>query len=117
MFSNMFMMGTTTGGNQYSSLIIIVAMIAVFYFLLIRPQQKKSKQVRDMLNALEVGQRVRTIGGLYGTIVDFKEDGDIVVIEVGYENKVKMAFAKTAVAQVNDEGAEADSVDDSSNKK
>ena len=45
-------------------------MVAIFYFLLIRPQRKKDKKVKDMLAALKTGDRVCTIGGIYGTITN-----------------------------------------------
>ena len=98
--------------NPYSGLIsigMLVAVIAIFYFLMIRPQSKRNKQIKEMLDNLTVGNRVRTIGGLYGTVAEIKDD-DVVVIEVGYENKVKIAFARSAIAQVNDEGVEAEDV-------
>ena len=61
-------------GSLISTVIMMVAMVAIFYFLLIRPQRKKDKQVKDMLSALKVGDRICTIGGLYGTIAALKDD-------------------------------------------
>jgi len=61
-------------GSLISTVIMMVAMVAIFYFLLIRPQRKKDKQVKDMLAALKVGDRICTIGGLYGTIAAIKDD-------------------------------------------
>lgn len=49
-------------------------MFVVFYFLLIRPQKKKDKKVKEMLAALKNGDRVCTIGGIYGTITSIKDD-------------------------------------------
>ena len=69
--------------QQYASIIMLVLIIVVFYFLMIRPQNKKAKQIKEMLDNLQVGNRVRTIGGLYGTIAEIKGD-DIVVIEKVY---------------------------------
>ena len=69
--------GTTQalpGGDIISMVLMMVAMVAIFYFLLIRPQRKKDKQVKDMLAALKVGDRICTIGGLYGTIAALKDD-------------------------------------------
>lgn len=62
------------GGDLITTVIMMVAMVAIFYFLLIRPQRKKDKQVKDMLSALKVGDRICTIGGLYGTIAALKDD-------------------------------------------
>ena len=61
-------------GSLISTVVMMVAMVAIFYFLLIRPQRKKDKQVKDMLAALKVGDRICTIGGLYGTIAALKDD-------------------------------------------
>ena len=69
--------GTTTpvGGGDFISMIVMMgAMVAIFYFLLIRPQRKKDKQVKNMLAALKPGDRICTIGGLYGTIASLKDD-------------------------------------------
>ena len=61
-------------GSLISTVVMMAAMVAIFYFLLIRPQRKKDKQVKDMLAALKVGDRICTIGGLYGTIAALKDD-------------------------------------------
>ena len=52
----------------------MILIVVVFYFFLIRPQRKKDKQVKNMLAALKVGDRICTIGGLYGTIAALKDD-------------------------------------------
>ncbi len=62
------------GGDLMMTIVMMVAMVAIFYFLLIRPQRKKDKQVKNMLAALKVGDRICTIGGLYGTIAALKDD-------------------------------------------
>lgn len=66
--------GAAGAGGLLSTVIMMVVMVAVFYFLLIRPQRKKDKQVKDMLAALKPGDRICTIGGLYGTIASLKDD-------------------------------------------
>ena len=63
---------TGSGASTISFIVMMVAMIALFYFMLIRPQQKQQKKINDMLNNLKVGDRVKTIGGLYGRIVRIK---------------------------------------------
>ena len=52
----------------------LVAMGAIFYFMLIRPQRKKDKAVKNMLDNLKVGDRIWTIGGFYGTVAAIKDD-------------------------------------------
>jgi preprotein translocase subunit YajC len=58
-----------TGGQGYSSLLMLVVFVIVFYFLLIRPQMKRNKDQRQLLQALEKGDEVLTIGGMYGKVV------------------------------------------------
>lgn len=78
------------GGDLVSMIIMIVVMVAVFYFLLIRPQKKKDKAVKDMLASLKNGDRICTIGGIYGTIAGLKDD--TVTLKIGsMENTVVVA--------------------------
>lgn len=65
----------------------IVLMFAVFYFLLIRPQQKRAKQHRAMLSALQKGDYVLTSGGLLGRIVEV--ENDILTLDLG-DSKVRV---------------------------
>ena len=78
-------------------LLPMILIFVVFYFLLIRPQRKKDKAVKDMLSALKTGDRICTIGGIYGTIVRIKDD--VLTIEVG-EQKTQLVFARWAVRNV-----------------
>ena len=86
------------GGSSLSqsaqALILPIAFLVIFYLLAIRPQQKREKKVRDMRDALRVGDEIITIGGIYGKIVRVKED--IVTIEVG-SGKTKFDITKWAV--------------------
>lgn len=75
----------------------MIIIFVVFYFFLIRPQKKKDKQVKDMLANLKNGDRVCTIGGIYGTIVNIKDD--TVTLSVGTDN-VKLVFARWGIRSV-----------------
>lgn len=75
----------------------MILIFVVFYFLMIRPQRKKDKEAKTMLDNLKVGDRICTIGGIYGTIVRIKDD--VLTIEVG-EQKTQMVFARWAVRNV-----------------
>lgn len=79
------------------TIVYLVVMIAVFYFLLIRPQKKREKETRMMLDNMRPGDEVVTIGGIMGNILTIKEDR--VVIETG-ANKTKLTFEKSAVKTV-----------------
>ncbi len=65
------------GLTQFLPLIII---FAIFYFILIRPQQQKQKTHKLMLGSIQKGDKVITIGGLYGIIRDIK--GDVLTLEI-----------------------------------
>ena len=86
-----------TAAALIQMLLPMVLIVVVFYFMLIRPQRKKDKKVKDMLSNLKVGDRICTIGGIYGTIVRIKDD--VLTIEVG-EQKTQMVFARWAVRNV-----------------
>ena len=81
------------------TILMMVGMIVVFYFLLIRPQRKKDKQVKDMLAALKPGDRICTIGGIYGTIQSIKEDTITIVFGA---QKTSMVIARWAIRSVED---------------
>lgn len=77
----------------------IILMFVVFYFLLIRPQRKKDKKVKDMLAALKPGDRICTIGGIYGTITGIRDD--TITLSVGRDN-LSMVVARWAIRNVED---------------
>ncbi len=74
----------------------LVLMFAIFYFLLIRPQQKRQRERNEMLNNLQRGDKIITIGGLHGTIVDLTDDK--VTLKVA--DNVRLTFERQAVNAV-----------------
>ena len=78
-------------------LVPLILVFVVFYFVLIRPQRKKDKEAKAMLDNLKVGDRICTIGGIYGTIVKIKDD--VLTVEVG-EQKNQLVFARWAIRNV-----------------
>lgn len=95
-------MPASTGSflSQYG--IIIIMMVAVVAMMFI-PQRRREKKVKEMLNALKPGDRVRTIGGIYGTIGSIKDD--VVTLIVG-PDKVRLVFARGAISTVENVAAE-----------
>lgn len=86
---------TGTGGGGILGLILpFVLMFVIFYFLLIRPQQKKQKTRNAMLGALKKGDKVVTIGGLHGTIVEITDD--VVVLKVN--DVTKLTFDRSSIS-------------------
>ena len=88
-----FLTQTTTGttGDLASMLLPLVAMVAIFYFLLIRPENKRKKEAEQQRSNLKNGDKITTIGGITGTVVDVKEDK--FVIETGAD-RVRIEFEK-----------------------
>ena len=90
----------TTGAGaaeMISMLLPLVLMFVIFYFMLIRPQKKKDKKVKEMLAALKPGDRICTIGGIYGTITGIKDD--TIELAVSTEN-TKLVVARWAIRNV-----------------
>ena len=106
MFSNLML---TADSSSYTYLFgqlgVMIVMIAVLWFFLIRPQKKKDKKVKDMLAALKPGDRICTIGGIYGTIKSIKDD--TIELSVGRED-TKMIGARWAIRNVEEATVEND---------
>ena len=85
----------------------ILIMVLVMYFLMIRPERKRRKKEKAMLDALKRGDRICTIGGIYGTIMDIKDD--TITLSVGNDN-VKLVFARWAIRNVEEITVEKDGV-------
>ena len=95
-------MGSSTASAITGILPFILIMVALLAVMII-PQRKKDKKVKEMLNSLKPGDKIRTIGGIYGTIT--KVTDDLVFIQVG-PDKVRLVFARGAVSQVEEQGVE-----------
>ncbi len=81
-------------GNPIVSFLPLILMFVVFYFLLIRPQQKKQKEVAEMIKNLKKGDRVVTTGGIIGTVQAVHDD--YAVLKVG-DQDTKIEVLKSAV--------------------
>ena len=77
-----------------SSILMIVVMIAVFYFMLIRPENNRKKKAEEMRNSIKKGERITTIGGMKGKVVQVTDDS--VVFETS-EDRVRIEIAKWGV--------------------
>lgn len=96
--NSMFELATDAqgGGSWFSLLMPFIIMFVIFYFLLIRPQQKKQKQRNMMLLNLQKGDKVVTIGGLHGTVVELTDD--TVVLKVN--DVTKLTFDRSSINNV-----------------
>ncbi|MDA3810176.1 MAG: preprotein translocase subunit YajC [Spirochaetaceae bacterium] len=77
-------------------IVTFALVIGIFYFLIIRPQNKKQKQTKAMIESVEKGDKVTTIGGIRGT-VDSVKDG---IVSIRVYNDVKLDFNKSALSEV-----------------
>ena len=86
---------TDPTGGLLSMLPMLIACIAIFYFMLIRPENKRKKEAEQMRSNLRNGDRITTIGGIQGVVVDVKNDK--FVIETGAD-QVRIEFAMWALS-------------------
>ena len=82
-------------GGMGSTIIMMVAMLGIFYFMLIRPENKRKKEAEQMRSSVRKGDKITTIGGVIGTVVDVKENN--IVIETSAD-QVRIEFAKWAIS-------------------
>jgi preprotein translocase subunit YajC len=81
--------GAAQGGRSgYEGILMLVVMFAIFYFLLIRPQQKRAKQHKELVESLKVGDQVVTAGGIHGKVAAIQET--VVTLEVATGVKIKV---------------------------
>ena len=81
------------GGSPWTMWIMLALIFGVMYFFMIRPQKKQQKELQKFRDSLQKGDKVVTIGGIYGTVVEVKDA--TVLVEV--DNGVKVRFSKQAL--------------------
>jgi preprotein translocase subunit YajC len=88
--------GQEGGGGIYSTLIMFAMIIGIFYFLIIRPQQKRQKERQKLLDSVQKGDKVITVGGVHG-VVEGVEDKTLLV---KIADNVKVKFERSAISSV-----------------
>jgi len=86
---------TESGGSALGFLLPIVVLGGLFYLLLVMPQRRRAKKAKELRDSIAVGDEVRTIGGIYGTIRS--EDDETFTIDIGGGNTIRMA--KRAISE------------------
>ncbi len=88
---SIFLMGQQqgSGGSQYSGIIMMVLIIIVFYFFMIRPQLKKAKDQKNYREGIKKGDKVVTIGGIHGKIVEVNDKTFVIEVEGGTRLKIE----------------------------
>jgi preprotein translocase subunit YajC len=107
MFSPVFAMGTPPGPgvNPYVQLIPIALVFAIFYFIILLPTKRRQKKLQEFLDALKVGDRVVTNGGIYGSVT--KVEGKTVQLQIA--DKVRIELSKNAIVGYQGQESLADS--------
>ena len=82
-------------GGGWSMWIMLALIFVVMWFFMIRPQKKQQKELQNFRDSLKKGDKVVTIGGIYGTVAEIKEES--VLIEV--DNNVKIRVSKQALVK------------------
>ena len=90
-----FLTETPAGTEMTTTIIMLVVMLGVFYFMLIRPENKRKKEAEQLRSSMKNGDKITTIGGITGTVVDVKEDK--FVIETGAD-RVRIELQKWALS-------------------
>jgi preprotein translocase subunit YajC len=103
--------GNTTG-SMVSTLVTFGLVFVIFYFLIIRPQNKKQKETRKMIEAVKKGDKVITAGGVHATVYTVKEKTIILKVD----DNTKMEFSKSAIASVETKGEEKTEIESVSEK-
>jgi preprotein translocase subunit YajC len=85
-----------TGGGGMTTLIFLGLMIAVFYFFIIRPQRQRQKAQQELSASLEIGDDVRTIGGIHGRILTIDEESVLLEVEQGQIRVARRAVGAKA---------------------
>jgi preprotein translocase subunit YajC len=88
-------------GSEFLTLLPMIGIFVVFYFLLIRPQQKRAKEQKAMIEALQKGDEVVTAGGIVGKVT--KLDDNYVTLQVASGNEI--AFQRSAITALLPKGS------------
>ncbi len=98
MMNYLLMAQPASGGaqpNPFMTFLPMILIIAVFYFFMIRPQMKKQKEITAFRNSLQKGDKVVTTGGIYGKILELKDN--YVLLQI--DDNVKIRVDKSALVK------------------
>lgn len=79
---------------MWPSIIMIVLLIVIFYFFMIRPQKKKQQKLQEARDALRKGDKIVTVGGIHGKIVDIRDQTFVIAVE----DNTHIEIEKSAIA-------------------
>lgn len=104
MLSNTILLPADAGqqGDPTWSILMIVLMIAIFYFFMIRPQQKRAKAIKKQREAMQKGDNVVTAGGIYGKIVEVRDDSFLIQVDSNVKIRVSRESVYPGAAEANE---------------
>lgn len=105
LISDAFAQGATGDSGGFMPLVFIIVMFAIFYFLLIRPQAKKQKELKTMIEALNKGDEVVTTGGLVGRITEMSDQYLTLQIATVGGQPVAVSVLRSSVATLLPKGS------------
>ena len=91
-------------GSGIGMILIYVIIIGGFYLIAIRPQKKKEKEHRALVESVAVGDSILTTSGFYGVVIDMTDD--VVIVEFGNNKNCRIPMQRAAIVEV-DKGEEA----------
>ena len=87
------------GPSPWANVLLLVAMFAIFYFLLIRPQQKRAKEHKALVESIKIGDQIITAGGIHGKVAAVQDD----TIQVEIATGVKIKLSRSSIVTVKSE--------------
>ncbi len=84
-------------GNPIGMFLPLILIFVIMWLLIFRPQARKQKQHQKMLQEVQNGDRILTIGGMYGVVKGFKNEEKVIILEI--DKNVKIEFLKSSIAQ------------------
>ena len=88
-----FVLMQAEGGSAFMAFLPFILIFVIIYFLMIRPQTKKQKETKLMIQSLQKGDEVVTVGGIFGTIAGIKEKEGILILKIADNVKVNISRA------------------------
>ena len=89
-----YLLQATGGGADFTSFLPIIGMVVIFYFFFIRPQQKKQKETKNFLQEIKKGDRIVTVGGIHGKVVEVADTTFLLDVDRG----TKLLIEKSSIS-------------------
>ena len=86
--------------GQFGSLLPFIMIAVLFYFMLIRPERKKRTDTAKMLENMKKNDRVVTIGGIYGVVVNVQKDSEDVTLRIDESTNTRMRVLRSAISRI-----------------